>query len=109
MELSFATVELRSICEKRQKALGALGTLGSTELATRLSDLLASETVSEFAELFPDEVGMLPPDEFTIRLKSGFQLRLVAGHVDVPRLNSAATDWSQVSRVKLIALEPADA
>ncbi|MBS0240353.1 MAG: hypothetical protein JSR89_18225 [Proteobacteria bacterium] len=106
MELSFATVELRSICENRRKAATVLGVVESNELLARVGDLMASETMGEFIDLFPKEVVAYPPDEYLIQLKSGFGLRVVAGHLEIPRTESGATDWSQVSRIKIINLEP---
>ncbi|WP_291002477.1 hypothetical protein [Hyphomicrobium sp.] len=107
MELSFATAALRSICEKRQKASAALGKVAAIELAARIADLVACETASELIDLFPEDIVALNPRERAIRLRAGLELRFCSGHVKTPT-SGAGTDWSRVTRIKIIGLETVD-
>lgn len=101
MELSFATVKVRTICEKREKSSVALGPVASNELMARLSDLMACETMGEYMDLFPKDVGVHAPDTCAIRLKSGSDIEVMAGHIEIPRTEKGATDWQKVSRIKI--------
>lgn len=108
MEFAFATTELRSLCESRAKATSILGSVVARELKSRLADLAASDSVTGYAALFPDDIGERSSTERYIKLSSGHRLTFCAGHVRIPLTNSGATDWEKVSRIKFIALEPAD-
>jgi hypothetical protein len=105
VELAFASLELRSICESRRRATNLLGAEGARELAQRLADLSALATAAELADLFPNDVVDRSPSERALRLQAGLDLVFCAGHVNVPVLEGGLTDWTRVSRLRIIALE----
>jgi hypothetical protein len=98
VEFTFATTELRGICENRRRAAAAIGVQAAHELAT----------VADLASLFAGNIIERSPLERSIRLKTGYDLVFRAGHVKVPQTSSGALDWAKVSRIKFIALEATD-
>ena len=104
VDLAFASLELRSICESRRLATNQLGSESAYELTQRLADISASPTASELANLFPDDIVDRSPSERAFRLER-HDLVFRAGHVNVPVLEDGSTDWTKVSRLRIIALE----
>jgi hypothetical protein len=109
VELVFATARLRSICESRRTAKTALGEDAARELSTRLADFAASTTVAELTDLLGDDIIDRPPSERSLRLHTGYNLVFRAGHVTPPVDSDGATDWTQVTRIQVVALEPRNA
>ena len=108
VELAFATIELRSICESRRRAAAALGMQAAKELAHRLADLTAIGTVAGMAGLFPEDIIERSPVERSIRMKADYDLVFCAGHVNVPKTSSGATDWARISKIRITAFEQAN-
>jgi hypothetical protein len=105
VELAFASLELRSICESRRRATNLLGAEAARELTQRLADLSAFATAAEVSDLFPGDIVDRSRSERALRLQAGHDLVFCAGHVDVPVLKDGSTDWTKVSRLRIIALE----
>jgi hypothetical protein len=108
VELVFATVELRSICENRKRAITVMGAEAARELSQRLADLVALDTVAGLADLFPEDIIDRSPTERALRLQTGHDLIFCAGHVQVPMNEDGGTDWTRVSRIRITALEARD-
>lgn len=104
MELSFASVELRDLCEKRDKASAAFGPLAASELENRLADIAACETALELMDLFSTDIVAVSATERALLLKAGVQVRFRSGHVKTP-LIADCTDWAHVRRIKITAVE----
>jgi hypothetical protein len=105
VEFAFGSVELRRICESRRRATNVLGIEPARELEQRLADLAALATAAELSGLFRDDIVDRSPSERALRLDAGYNLVFCAGHVDVPVLKDGSTDWTRVSRIRIIALE----
>ena len=105
VELTFASTELRGICESRRRAISAIGVHAARELEQMLADLAALPTFADLPELLSDSIIERSPTEKAIRLKAGCHLVFCAAHVKVPLSSSGATDWAKVSRIRIIALE----
>ena len=105
MELSFSNSALRDICEKREAAVAAIGESAALELEERLADIDAMDTVDDLALMYPGEIIDRTPDERALRLKSGYDLVFRAGHAKRPVTQEGATDWSEVSRIRVVAIE----
>ena len=105
VELAFASLELRSICESRRRATHVLGAEAARELAQRLADISAFATAAEFADFFSDDIVDRSPQERALRLQAGRDLVFCAGHVEVPMAEDGPTDWTKVSRLRITALE----
>jgi|SRR6266436_6154314 len=108
VELAFATIELRGICESRRRATTALGFDAARELEQRLADLSALATVRDLFDLFADDIIDRSPSERSVRLRAGYDLVFCAGHVDVPLAEDGSPDWTKVSRIRILALEAHD-
>ena len=82
-----------------------MGAEAARELAQRLADLVALDTVADLADLFPEDIIDRSPTERALRLRVGHDLIFCAGHVQVPTTEGGGTDWTRVSRIRIIALE----
>jgi hypothetical protein len=102
LEFTFATIELRGVCESRRKAIVALGAEVAHDLAERLADLSALGTVAEFFDLFPEGFEKRSATECALKLKEEREILFCAGHVKVPKIESGETDWAKVTRIKII-------
>lgn len=105
MEFAFSTTGLRDICEDRNVAIGSVGKHAAVELSERLADMEAHSTVADFAALFYGEVFERSPSELALRMRAGYELVFCAGHVRVPETERGDTDWSRVTKIKILALE----
>jgi hypothetical protein len=108
VELAFATTRLRRLGENRRTAKAALGADAAAELVARLADLSASATVAGLGDLFGDDIVDRPPSERSLRLQTRYNLVFCAGHVVVPLDPDGATDWTKVTRIRVLALEARD-
>lgn len=82
-----------------------MGAEAARELSQRLADLAAVATVAELVDLFPTNVIDRSPTERAVRLRAGHDLIFRAGHVQIPVTEDGGTDWTRVSRIRIIALE----
>lgn len=106
LELTFHTAELREICEKRDVAAAKLGYAAARELADRLADIEAVDTVADLAELLAEAMCDRGSTEKCFRLNSGFDVVFVSAHPPSQEANPNATDWAKTSRMKITAIEP---
>ena len=105
MELTFQTAELREICEKRDVATLKLGYAAARELADRLADIEAVDTVAELSQLLGGLICEESPTKRFVRLKSEIRICFVSAHREPAGPASQATDWEKTSRVRIIAIE----
>jgi hypothetical protein len=106
VELAFGSIHLRNVCESRRRATTVLGGADAArELEGRLADLSAATNVAELSDLFPDDIVDRSPTEQSVRLRSGHDIVFAAGHVMVPVNADGSIDWTQVTRIRILALE----
>ena len=74
----------------------------------RLADIEALDTSAEFATLFPDDVLDRSPHERSLRLLTGHKIVFRSGHVNTPTTRTGATNWTEVTRMRIVALEASD-
>jgi len=108
LELTFQTAALREICEKRDVATTELGYAAARELAQRLADMEALDSVAELSQLLGDTIHDRSPTEKSLRLNSGFDVVFVSGHASPEGTEPKATDWKRTSRVRIMAIERTD-
>jgi hypothetical protein len=106
LEITFHTAELREICEKRSVAAVELGYAAARELAERLADIEALDTVAELSMLLGEALCDRSPTEKSLRLNSGFYVVFVSAHPAPPGVSAKATDWKKTTRMKITAIEP---
>lgn len=107
MHLSFQTEEIRDICEKRAAAAAALGLAISLELAQRLADIDAVDTVADLMLLFSEIAFEREDDTCGLRLSNGLVLSFRSGHVKTPLGSTGKPDWAKVTRVRIMEFEAA--
>jgi hypothetical protein len=107
LEITFLTADLREICEKREAAMASMGNDAARELAERLADIDAVETVEGLSQLLGNAMGEFSATEKLIQLEAGFHVRFGSAH---PKDAAAdePIDWSKTSRVKILGIEKVD-
>lgn len=103
LELSFEEKALRAVCESELEAKSTLGSALAEALKHRLADLRAATSIHDLL------VGNLRESStsgtMVLDLADGHQLLFASGHSHTPVTDAGETDWSRVSRVKLLRIE----
>jgi hypothetical protein len=105
LELTFQTVKLREICERRDTAASELGYAAARELSGRLADIEVLDSVADLCQLFGPLILDMSPTQKAIQLKAGWSVVFVSGHNLPPEVTLTATDWKKTSRMKITAIE----
>jgi hypothetical protein len=105
VNLAFATLKLRSLCECQAEAEHAYGFAVAKQLRARLAGLREAETVLELPAGRPREIPSKPHNNYAVNLTKGFWLVLRANHSRIPILETGKVDWSEVSRVMIMRIE----
>jgi hypothetical protein len=101
VELAFENEQLRAICIKRGRAIAVLGPDVAHELNKRIADVRAAATASDLLvgiRVIANE----GYEAMRVSLCNGFELTLVANHVQNPTSASSKIDWAKVVRVKVL-------
>jgi hypothetical protein len=106
LELHFHTAELREICEKRAVAAAELGYAVARELAERLADIEALDTVSQLCDMLGESIYDKSPDEKCLRLSSGFVVVFKSAHPSLAGATARVSDWKKTTRMMITAIEP---
>lgn len=104
MELSFASEDLRGICESRRRATNKLGAETAKSLEMVLADIEACQTVLEFTALYGDHAASTTDDCWQITLEGAAMMKIAPGHVSAPRKKNGRVDWQKVTRVRIEAI-----
>jgi hypothetical protein len=99
--LAFATQALRDICESQRIAKRELGAKVADALRRRLSDFRSIDSFDELPFAKPKKHS----NSVTFELPDDWQLVVTGGHGDNPKLASGKTDWTKVTRLKIIRIE----
>ena len=108
LELSFHSAELRAICVERDQAAAKLGYAAASELARILADIDAVDVFTEFSAMFGSRVSRAGDDKLRFRMKEGHSILFCSGLPQNLGDNPQPTDWSQVYRLMILAIEPTD-
>lgn len=103
MDLAFEDEQLRAVCIKRGRALAVLGPEVAHELNKRVADVRAAETALDLfvGTRVAADAGY---EAIHVSLANGFELILVANHVQNPKTASGKIDWGKVIRVKVLEI-----
>lgn len=104
MELSFATEQLRSICESRRSATNKLGADTARSLEMVLADIEACQTVEEFTLLYGDQATSSKADRWQVSIEGAVTMTFASGHVSPPLKKDGRVDWRKVTRVRIEAI-----
>ena len=105
MELSFATEQLRGICESRRRAVTRLGVDAARALEMVLADIDACQSVAEFTALYGDQVKSSSSDNWQVTLEGETMMFFLSGHVSTPKKKDGRIDWNKVTRVRIESIE----
>lgn len=106
MEISFATKELREICERQSAALASLGAEVAGLLMRRLADLRAAKSIEDLVAGQPMASPANPRLE--IRLAKRGLLALQATPLPAPTNPDGTIDWPAVRRLKVVEITHAE-
>ncbi len=109
MQIAFAKKSLRELCEKRAEAEGHLGSAVARKLRGRLSDLRAANSVTDLIAGNPRELRSGRNAQIAISLGETGKIVFSANHNNIPLLDSGSVNWSKVTRVLIVRIEPTDA
>ena len=93
LQLSFASPELRELCECRAAAEKALGDEAARHLRTRLADLCAAEKISDVIAGSPKPTGR---GTLVITLCPPHNLVLEPAMNPIPKSKDGKTDWDAI-------------
>lgn len=102
MDIEFNHEHLRRLCESYAVAKKKLGTNCAKKLRTRLSDLQASQCVTELVAGDPHPLKGDRDGEFAVSLADGWRLTFVPDHVPVPTSPNGKIDWSKVNKIRIV-------
>ena len=104
MELSFATEDLRSLCERRRRARRLLGNQAAGLLAQLLADIEACANMAELVGLLQSQIAQADGEQWCAKVTTDCSVVFVCGHLTMPRTKTGAVDWARVSRVKILQI-----
>lgn len=105
MNLAFATLTIRAVCECQATAEKQYGFAVARQLRSRLADLREVENILELPVGLQRGILGTPSDVCSIDLTDGYTLLVRANHANLPISKSGEIDWLEVSRVKIIRIE----
>ena len=108
MEFTFLTSRIKDICERRAYAVVELGEQAALDLERKLADIDACEDALEFRRLCHDDLVEMSEHRWRLRLAGGCCMELVSGHVKPRRIETGATDWGKVARLRIEAVGGSD-
>lgn len=101
MELSFATEDLRAVCESRRKAAKRLGHDASQALEMVLADIDACQTLEEVEAIYGDLPMLTGTESWMLSLDGAISIRFSSGHVKTPRRKNGEVDRARITRLKI--------
>lgn len=104
MELAFASISLRTICESEAQAKHELGPEVAETLKHRLSDLRAATSIKDLLVGRPHILDGTDHQHMAIDLCEEYQMVISANHPKNPFTESGKLDWPRVSRIKILQI-----
>ena len=104
LEIAFAQIELRDICEDGKKAEQALGVVVAEALRNRIADFLAADHVTDLLVGNPQSITSDQSQIMSVDLPEQVQILFCANHKTPPTTSAGEIDWSRVSRIKILAI-----
>lgn len=107
IQLAFKNEKLRQTCESPVSAKRKLGPDAGRSLHARLADLRAADSPVELIDLGFANYDAKSETRIIIHLDGGYVVIAEANHREAPG-GVGALDWTQVTRMKIINIEPAN-
>lgn len=108
IQLAFQTVQLRQICESPLSAKRSLGEEAALSLRTRLADVRASTSPVDVMALGFATFDSASDVQIFIYIEGSYTVTATVNHREVPRLEDGQVDWKQITRLKILSIEPAN-
>lgn len=99
--IAFKDERLRKLCEDSKAAQRKLEDACARKLRSRLADLDAARVVSDLVAGGPHPLKHDRAGQFAVGLAGGFRLVFSPANDPVPQTQDGATDWSQVTTVRI--------
>ena len=109
VNLAFATLKVRSLCECQATAEKEYGCAVAKQLRARLADLREADTVLELPLGRRREIPSEPHNLYAVDLAKGYRLVMQANHNRIPVRETGNVDWSEVTRVMIMRIEDSHA
>lgn len=105
MELSFRSADLRAICLERDVAATRLGYAAASELGQILADIDAFESFEEFNATFGHRIEDANARAKRFRMKESYSISFISGLPQHLGTNVQPTNWPEVYRLMIVAIE----
>ena len=104
MEIEFADKKLQKMCEDEKFANKKIGSVCLKKLKTRISDILAAESVSELNAGEPHPLSRKREGQYAITICGGLRLIFVPANNPTPLNESNNIDWQNVTKIIIIEI-----
>lgn len=105
MEITYATKEIRRLCEEEKHQLRQLGKERSRRLKNRLNELRAKGNVSELQLGRPHELTEDRAGQYSVDLDGPRRLLFESTELPPPALPAGGIDWQQVKSIRILGIE----
>jgi hypothetical protein len=105
MDIAFQTRALRDLCEDDLRLIARFGKDAATQIVARMADLRATESIQELVA-----AGLcltLQDGRLASSIAAGWRIILAPNHLQRRHASLPPLPWSQVTRVKVMAIESA--
>jgi proteic killer suppression protein len=102
MHISFASDNLKKLCQEQKEMNKVLGAPCARKLRTRLSDLMAANRLSDLAAGRPHPLKGERLGQFALDLQGGIRLVFEAADEPIPTTQDGAIAWTQVTSVRIV-------
>ena len=102
MDILFSTTRLRRLCAEQLTAQRKLGEPQARKLRARLADLAAADAVTDLVAGGPHPLKGERVGQFSVALNKGHRLVFKAANDPLPKTRDGVTDWSKVSKVRVM-------
>ena len=107
MEISFRTRKLQKMCNSKKDMQKDLGTRNAEQLAQRINELKAADTLADMRCLPAARCHELKQDrkgQFAVDLVHPKRLVFVHDHDPVPAKDDGGLDWTQITRILVVEI-----
>ena len=105
MEVTYATKEIRRLCEEEKYQLKRLGKKRSSRLQNRVNELRAKENVSELQLGRPHELTGDRAGQYSVDLDKQMRLLFEPSEHPAPSHPAGGIDWQQVKCIRIFGIE----
>ncbi len=104
MKITFASIEVESLCKQAKLATKKLGALSAKKLQLRLSELFSAEHVGELVAGRPHPLLNNRKGSFAVDLHGGDRLVFKPATQPPPAKPDGSIDWHKVTAITIVEL-----